>query len=586
MYDYTETELTKTQHEIAKKEQSLKRESAFILGTLPRLSFYTFLLGIFSLLTLPEKVQAQSFDVDTLVYNGDPANHINFVYLGDGFTNAQMNQFISKAITLNNAIFNTPPFSNYKSYFNAFAIKVPSSESGAKHAGTATDVTEPASPIKNPNNYFSSAFDVSSIHRLLVGQSFQVQNVAFANFPQYDQVLLIVNDNEYGGSGGSIATGSVNGAAAEIMIHEIGHSFANLGDEYWFNCSEVRNRTANNNPATIIWKNWLNSNGIGIYPIGTSGPSASCYRPHQNCKMRALGQPFCAVCKEAIIDRIYQLVSPINGFSPAGNEIDFNIDSMAFSLDLELPYPNTLKITWLLNGDTIRPSVDSIVLANSELQAGQNNLQVIVTDNVNMSRSYWPASSGYLHAVSWTITQSPLEVDDLNFLAVYDGRKVKLSWESKADNKTSHFSIQKSRDGLRFSSIGQEPAKTSEGLNQYLFIDSNPLSGVAYYRLDKVDFDGKTEEGPIRTVNKIDKVQLTIFPNPVEDVLSISVHSEKPESAAILVYDVSGRLILKKDYVDIAHLNEDIETQTWPPGEYFLEIKIGDLVKKEVVVKQ
>ena len=103
--------------------------------------------------------------------------------------------------------------------------------------------------------------------------------------------------------------------------------------------------------------------------------------------MRALGQPFCAVCKEAIIDRIYQLVSPINGFSPAGNEIDFNIDSMAFSLDLELPSPNTLKITWLLNGDTIRSSVDSIVLANSELQAGQNNLQVIVTDNVNMSRS-------------------------------------------------------------------------------------------------------------------------------------------------------------------------------------------------------
>lgn len=543
-----------------------------------------FLLMMFVLAS--KTVSGQSFDVDTLVYNGDPTNHINFIYLGDGFTQAQMSQFITKAKELNNAIFNTPPFSNYASFFNAFAIKVPSPDSGAKHPGTATDVTEPASPIKNPNTYFSSTFDVSNIHRLLVGQSFLVQTVAFANFPEYDQILLVVNDGEYGGSGGSIATGSVNGAAAEIMIHEIGHSFAGLGDEYWFNCGETKNRTSNSNPASIIWKNWLNVLGVGIYPIGSSGPASSCYRPHQNCKMRALGQPFCAVCKEAIIDRIYGDVGPINGFSPSANQIEFTTPSMDFSLDLKLPNPNTLAITWLLNGDTLATNVDSLTVTYDLLTSGSNTLQAIVSDQTNMSRSFWPASSGYLHAVSWDIHQSPLEVDDLNFQATYDGRKVKLSWRSASGDKTAQFNVYKSLDGLKYHLIETVKPEASPGIKDYVTYDAQPFGRTAYYRLDQVDQEDHVLQSQIRAVNKSERIAYTISPNPLEEILTIQLKTESPDGATIFIYDITGRRIHQKEYKNASNVYEEINTGTWPAGAYILELRLGGLVQKEMVLKK
>lgn len=350
-------------------------------------------------------LSAQTFQVENLLVNGPKSKRINLVYMSDGYTSAELGSFVSKAQSVNTSLFAQSPFLEYRNFFNAYAVKVASAESGAIHPGTATDVSEPASPVKSPNNYFDSRFDVGGIHRLLVpGSSFQVLSVAGAAVPEYDQVLMLVNDTEYGGSGGTIATSSINSTAQEIMYHEIGHSFAYLGDEYWFSCAEQKNRTANNDPETIIWKKWLNSNNIGIYPIGSSGPAANCFRPHEQCKMRALGYPFCAVCKEAFIDRIYELVSPIENFTPAATDVTFAQPSMPFTLSLILPEPNTLNVEWVLNDTIIATATDSINITASQLLNGINFLEARVSDATLLSRAYWPESAGYLHGVTWMIT--------------------------------------------------------------------------------------------------------------------------------------------------------------------------------------
>ncbi len=231
--------------------------------------------------------QSQVYPVTTILNNGSQDKRINLVFLGDGYTSAQQTAYITNVTSIKNALFAQSPFLEYQNFFNVYAIHVPSVETGAKHAGTATDVTEPATPVTNPNNYFGSRFDVSNIHRLLApANSSLIQSALASNTPYYDQVFILVNSTVYGGSGGTYATSSIHSSAGEIAIHEIGHSFANLGDEYWFNCSERKNRTANSNPATIVWKNWLNTNNVSIYTIGGSSPT--CYRPHQNCKMQVL----------------------------------------------------------------------------------------------------------------------------------------------------------------------------------------------------------------------------------------------------------------------------------------------------------
>lgn len=519
---------------------------------------------------------AQTFPVENIMLNGASTKRINFVYTGDGYTSAQLADYVTHVQAVNTALFNQSPFLEYKNFFNAYAIKVPSAESGAKHPGTATDVTEPASPVTNPNNYFGSRFDVAGIHRLLVPASTsQVLTVVSANVPDYDQVLTLVNSTVYGGSGGTLATSSVHSLANEIMYHEIGHSFAALGDEYWFDCTERKNRTANNNAATIVWKNWLNSNGVGIYAIGTSGAAAACYRPHQSCKMQSLGLAFCSVCKEAFIDRIYQLVSPIDQFSPANNTVNFTGTSMTFSLNLVLPNPNTLQVEWVLNGTVIATSGTSVNVASSQLLNGNNTLQAKVRDATAQSRSYWPATSGYLNTVTWNLSFAlPAELLDLRARLV--NNQTLLEWETATEKGLDYFEVQKSEDGYRFEAIGKvRAAGHSATLHAYQFTDPHPLYGATYYRLRQTDLDGQVAFSPIAIVNRIDKIRYEIFPNPAEDFLSVRLNTQVKDVFTLRIVAMNGLTLYEQTNEPAESCFAEIPLQGYAPGLYMLIVEMG-----------
>jgi hypothetical protein len=113
--------------------------------------------------------------------------------LGDGFTSTQQNSFTSSAQATVNYLFTKSPYTEYKNYFNAYAVKVISAESGVKHPGTATDVTEPVIPVTNPNNYLGSTFDVN-VHRCIYSNTTnKVGQVLAANVPDYDITYVLGN---------------------------------------------------------------------------------------------------------------------------------------------------------------------------------------------------------------------------------------------------------------------------------------------------------------------------------------------------------------------------------------------------------
>ena len=74
---------------------------------------------------------AQKFEVDTLQYTGDINQRINLVLLGDGYQEFELPQFVVDANKFVDYFFSVSPYSEYQSFFNVFAIKVPSNESGA-----------------------------------------------------------------------------------------------------------------------------------------------------------------------------------------------------------------------------------------------------------------------------------------------------------------------------------------------------------------------------------------------------------------------------------------------------------------------
>lgn len=317
------------------------------------------------LFTFITGVKAQVFEVDTLQYKGDISKYINIVIMGDGYTSTQQDSFLLAANNLSTYLLSLSPWVNYTNYFNVFAIKVISTESGISHPGTATDVTEPVFPVSAVNNYFNTTYDYGGIHRLVVPQnSTKIANVLASNFPNYDQVLIIANSTYYGGSGGAVATSTINSSSAEITAHEIGHSFAGLADEYYAGdgyVAEKPNMTQQTDTSLVKWKNWLGYNGIGIYQHCCGGNSALWYKPSNNCKMQYLNSPYCSICKQTIVESIHHLVNPIVNYIPTNALINSPNQFLDFKLtELMLPNPNTLNIQWKLDAATISNNTDSV----------------------------------------------------------------------------------------------------------------------------------------------------------------------------------------------------------------------------------
>ncbi|GAL71147.1 putative secreted protein [Jejuia pallidilutea] len=358
--------------------------------------------------------------METIKLAGENNNRINIVILSDGYQESELDQFVTDATNFSTELFSQSPFLEYSDYFNVYAIKVPSNESGADHPATATDVTEPLTPIKTVDTYFNSTFDGFGFHRLLFyGIDWPSSNIARSkiisvladNFPAYDSALILVNSTVYGGSGGEFPMSSMATNANEIAIHELGHSLFDLLDEYYPGDGRLRediNATKESDPSVIKWKNWLGDNGIGIYAYGTSGEAATWNRPHQGCKMRYLGFPFCSVCKEGMVEKIHDLVSPVDDFTPDNSS---NIENPTFPLDFELtlikPNPNTLESIWTLNGTTIGNNVDIISLLATDLMEGTNTLTSVITDNSPMLRVD-NHETVHVTTVTWTINYSAL----------------------------------------------------------------------------------------------------------------------------------------------------------------------------------
>lgn len=374
------------------------------------------LIFLFSL-SLVSQAQTTVLGVDTIWKSGPISKRINLVIMGDGYTSSEIPQFLTDVNNVTNYLFNTSPFSFYKNYFNVFAIKCASPQSGVTHLGTATDVTEPASPLYNVNNCFNTRFDNYNIHRLIYSNnSAAIYSVLSANFPNYDQIVILGNSPEYGGAGGAYAVSSTHSSSKEIVMHELGHSFAGLADEYWAGASyaaEKPNMTADNNSSTIKWSLWWGLNGIGAYPYGTASPDNQWFRPHQNCKMRYLNSPFCSVCKETIIEKIHDLTHPIDSYKPTATALTYNTSSPWYKINSVKPNPNTLQILWSLGGATLGYNVDSVQVLENMLNNGVNYLSVNVVDTTTVSKSIDPHLIAHSYMVIWDISYSNVGVQEI-----------------------------------------------------------------------------------------------------------------------------------------------------------------------------
>lgn len=445
----------------------------------------------------------QKFKVDTLQYQGKDENVINFVILADGYTKEEMKYFKEDAEHFKNYFFQTEPFSFYSNYFNIFTIETISKESGAIHEKNAADCPvsheleienlpyrynkfkrEAYVPASNPETIFGSKFDAIGIHRLLIAQNEQlIKDVLQSHIPNYTQVIILVNSPYYGGSGGMFPTTSVNFKSNDIAVHEIGHSFGRLADEYWagnYYAKEEINFTQD--PTNVPWKKWIGTNGVGVYPFGATGSVANWYRPHEYCKMQYLVAPFCNVCQEVLIETIHDKTSPIIKTTPDTKELVKADKVDKFSIKLAKPSPNTLKVDWFLNDVKIASNIDSVFINKGVLKNGLNYLKTEITDTTALVRT--DDHHRHHYHTSWTI-------DNTNEL-VLDAPIP--TWGNKIEtcfNSNQSLSVKHPRVGVKYNWYSEEdPTKVLA--SSHVFITPK-LNKTTRYFVES-EWNGKKSE--------------------------------------------------------------------------------------------
>ena len=306
--------------------------------------------------------EGQDFPIDTIQYSGPEA--VNFVLLGDGYTATQQSKLVSDAKNVYNALFKKVPMNKYKKWFNLYVIKVISNESGISHPGVLKNgvyvCPEGSSmPIKNVDTYFGIHFDSYNIHRLpCPDNTAKIYNLLRAIMPDYQMVGIMCNTTEYGGAGGAFLTCTTHSSASEIFIHEFGHTFASLADEYYAGddyLGEYPNQTTNKNQNTIKWKHWWGVSSVGAFPIGGSTKGNKYYKPvNGTCEMEYLNKQFCPVCRETLIEELHNRVKVIAAYEPTEKTVTMNDEEVTFTITRYYKGTgNKVEFEWALDGNVL-----------------------------------------------------------------------------------------------------------------------------------------------------------------------------------------------------------------------------------------
>lgn len=199
--------------------------------------------------------------VVTLWESGSPATKVDLLLLGDGYTDAELPKFVADARRLAETMFAVEPYKSRRTDFNVRALAVPTTESGIHNPRTGA---ARRTPLGTSYNIFDSE------RYALTMDNRAWRDIASA--APYDAVEILINNRYYGGGGifNDHATVAVDSGSADyIFVHEFGHHFAGLGDEYY--TSDVAyetgstekvepwepNVTALHNPATLKWKDLI-----------------------------------------------------------------------------------------------------------------------------------------------------------------------------------------------------------------------------------------------------------------------------------------------------------------------------------------
>lgn len=288
-----------------------------------------------------------------LIDNGPSENRVDVVLLGDGYELDHQKAFDKLAADVPPFFDRVEVFREYWSYFNFHRGVCLSAEAGVDGFGREYDTLFNAHTLGTDAGHVG--IDAKRVHEIL------------RDIPGSDGIAVVyVKLGVLGTASGGVAT--IGGREEGTTVHEFGHAFAGLGDEYSSHThkrgkpSDGINVAASEDEERSPWRHWLEARhpSVGMYE-GACGQPQDAWRPTASGCVMNDGQEFCPVCREAIVLRIYSLVDPIERAEPPApgayvrEPVLLTQGSSEFRVEVLQPASHRLEVSWWLESSARYP---------------------------------------------------------------------------------------------------------------------------------------------------------------------------------------------------------------------------------------
>lgn len=237
----------------------------------------------------------------TMQQAADTMRCIHIAYVPEGYTAEEMPAFQEHCRRAMEALFRHEPFTSMRDRFNIVALMAPSADSGVSDPGAGIWL----------NTALGSHFDTFYSKRYLTTLHLKQLHDLLAGTP-YEHIIILANTEHYGGGGiyNSYNLSYTGGEKFEpVVVHEFGHSFGGLGDEYPYGDSDPMyfpdTEPWEPNLTTLHdfsgkWQNLIDEGRASLIE-GGGYLSKGVYRGRDDCRMRTNEEPdFCPVCQQAL----------------------------------------------------------------------------------------------------------------------------------------------------------------------------------------------------------------------------------------------------------------------------------------------
>jgi hypothetical protein len=316
---------------------------------------------------------------ERFIETGPPANRVDIVLMNDGYLIDKQKTWDKLAEDLPRVFERQETFGEYLSYFNFVRCNLVSEDDNVTGFGRTASTALGGHVTGTIQGHV--AIEAEKVHAML------------SEIPTEEHdglVMAVVRVGAHGtGSPGIACIGSQN---SKIAIHEWGHAFALLGDEY---AEETHKRTSSqttpnvsktDDPKRVPWAHWIEAKarGIGVYE-GADGQVRGAWKPKASGCVMQDGEFFCEPCREAVVLSIYAYVDPIESASVADHQEDGPeelqlTDTLDFELQVMTPASHKLDVDWYVLREGEQPAPPKPLLANAKDRRARGPLAPIAAE--------------------------------------------------------------------------------------------------------------------------------------------------------------------------------------------------------------